>query len=311
MTELAHQAAEPMGPGSVREAPGLPEGFSDTFRSRWVRAGTLRLHAVTGGDGPPLLLIPGWPQTWYAWRHLMPTLARDFTVVAPDPRGVGLSAKPREGYDTGTLADDMVKLMDALGHRRFAVAGHDVGMWTGYAMAADHPARVERLAVAEAVIPGLTPSPPLHMPQEAMNRLWHFGFNRLGALNEHLVEGRERLFFGHQFTAKAARPLPEQAIDHYVDVLASDREALRASFEFYRALDTTIAQNGRRREHRLRMPVLAVAGELSTANVVADTMALVADDLVSVVIPGCGHFPAEEAPDEMLAALAAFLAGYR
>jgi pimeloyl-ACP methyl ester carboxylesterase len=314
MTEPADPAGpttEPAGRGSVRESPGLPTGFARTFRSRWVRAGDLRLHAVTGGDGPALLLLAGWPQTWYAWRHLMPGLARDFTVVAPDPRGVGLSDKPRDGYDTGTLAQDMVALMSALGHETFAMAGHDVGMWTGYALAADHPERVDRLVLAEAVIPGLAPSPPLHMPQKDMERLWHFGFNRLSGLNEQLVAGRERLFFGHQFTTKAARPLPDHAIDHYVETLAADREALRASFEFYRAIDTTIEQNTRRRRGRLRMPVLTIAGERSTGNVVADTLALVADDLTSVVLPGCGHFPAEEAPEEMLAALTEFLAPYR
>ena len=96
---------------------------------------------VTGGDGPPLLLMHGWPQTWYAWRLMMPTLARHFQVIAPDQRGTGLSGKPEGGYDTGTLAGDLVALMDALGHRRFAVAGHDTGMWIGYALAADHPAR--------------------------------------------------------------------------------------------------------------------------------------------------------------------------
>ncbi len=76
---------------------------------------------VTGGDGPPLLLVHGWPQTWYAWRLVMPALARDFTVIAPDQRGCGLSGKPEDGYDTGTLADDLAALMDALGHERFAV----------------------------------------------------------------------------------------------------------------------------------------------------------------------------------------------
>ncbi len=302
---------EPAGRGSVRGAPGLPDGFSDTFRSRWVQVGDLRLHAVTGGDGPPLLLLAGWPQTWYAWRELMPALARDYSVVAPDPRGVGLSDKPDDGYDTGTLAADMVGLMSALGHDRFAMVGHDVGMWTGYALAADHPQRLERLAVAEAVIPGLAPSPPLFAPQEAVDRLWHFGFNRLGSLNEQLVEGRERLFFGYQFATKAARPLPEHAVDLYIEPLASDRDALRASFEFYRAIDTTIEQNARRKERRLTMPVLAIAGARSVGELVGKTLAPAAEDVTSIVLPDCGHFPAEEAPHDMLTVLGDFLAPYR
>ena len=100
----------PEGPGSVTGAPNLPAGFTDTFTSRYVDTGELRLHAVTGGGGPPLLLIHGWPQTWYAWRMLMPALARDFSVIAVDQRGIGLYDKPHHGYDTGTIANDLVKL---------------------------------------------------------------------------------------------------------------------------------------------------------------------------------------------------------
>jgi pimeloyl-ACP methyl ester carboxylesterase len=311
MTNQEDTSTEPAGRGSVRGAPGLPDGFTDTFSSRWVRVGDLRLHAVTGGDGPPLLLLAGWPQTWYAWRELMPALARDFSIVAPDPRGVGLSGKPDGGYDTATLAADVVELMSALGHDRFAMVGHDVGMWTGYALAADHPERLERLAVAEAVIPGLAPSPPLFASQQTTERLWHFGFNRLDSLNEHLVEGRERLFFGYQFTTKAARPLPQHAVDLYIETLASDRDALRASFEFYRAIDTTIEQNHRRRQRKLTMPVLAIGGARSVGELVGETLVPAADDLTSVVLPDCGHFPAEEAPQDMLAVLNDFLGPYR
>ena len=157
-------APTPEGPGSVSGAPNLPAGFTDTFTSRYVDIGELRLHAVIGGDGPPLLLVHGWPQTWYAWRRLMPPLAQDFQVVAVDQRGIGLSNKPHDGYDTATLARDLVALMEALGHRRFAMYGTDTGMPIAYAVAADHPDRLERLAVSEAPLPGITPSPPLLLP---------------------------------------------------------------------------------------------------------------------------------------------------
>jgi len=125
-------------------APQLPPGFTDTFTSRYIATEDLRLHAVTGGDGPPLLLVHGWPQTWYQYRMVMPALAGDFQVVAVDQRGVGLSDKPPDGYDTATLANDLVALMDALGHQRFALVGFDTGMLISYALAADHPDRVER-----------------------------------------------------------------------------------------------------------------------------------------------------------------------
>jgi pimeloyl-ACP methyl ester carboxylesterase len=228
----------PRARGSVHDVPGLPADFTDVFSSGWVEVDDVRLHAVTGGDGPPLLLIAGWPQCWYAWRKVMAPLARHFTVVAPDTRGVNLSDKPVEGYDTATLAADMAAVMSALGYDRFHVAGHDVGMWIAYALASDQPGRVDRVALAEAVVPSLAASPPLIMPKDSVNRLYHFGFNRLESLNEQLVEGRERLFFGHQFATKAARPLDQDAVDFYVETIANDPEALRACFDFYRAIST-------------------------------------------------------------------------
>src|SRR5262245_32345599 len=196
-------SAIPAGPGSVLGAPDLPAGFSDTFTSRYVDAGDVRLHAVIGGDGPPVLLIHGWPGSWYYWRFVMPALARDFEVIAVDQRGIGLSDKPEEGYDAGTLANDLVGLMDALGHQEFAVIGVDTGMLIGYALAADHPGRVVRLAVGEAPLPGITPPTPLVLPAPLVDRLWHIPFNQLKETNERLVRGREDIFFGAEFSASA------------------------------------------------------------------------------------------------------------
>jgi pimeloyl-ACP methyl ester carboxylesterase len=301
----------PQGPGSVSGAPDLPAGFTGTFTSRYVDTGELRQHVVTGGQGPPRLLVHGWPQTWYAWRLVMPALARSFCVVAPDQRGRGLSAKPEYGYDTRTLADDLVALMDALGHERFAVAGHDIGMWIGYALAADHPGRVDRLAVAEAAMPGVSASPALFGTSQANDRLWHFAFNRLAEVNEQLVAGREEIYFGFQFAIKAASKLPDDVVSYYVHSISAGSDALRGSFAAYRALDATIAQNHQRTARRLTLPVLAIGGAEGYGEVAADTMKLAADDVQSVVIPGCGHYCLEEAPEEVLEALTAFLAPYR
>jgi pimeloyl-ACP methyl ester carboxylesterase len=289
----------------------LPDGFSDVFTSRLVELDGLRLHAVTGGNGPALLLVGGWPQTWYAWRMVMPALARTHTVVAVDPRGAGLSDKPDDGYDAGTLAADLVALMAALGHDRFDVVGHDIGMWTGYALAADHPERVGRLTVVDAVIPGLTPVPSFFSSAAVNQRLWHFGFNRLNDLNEELVRGRERLFFGHQFATKGATPesIPAYAVGVYVDAIVSDPRGLRASFGYYRALDETIAQNEQRRKTRLTLPVLAVGGDRYSGTLVADTMRSAADDVTGVVLDDCGHYVAEEQPARFTEVLVDFLGG--
>jgi pimeloyl-ACP methyl ester carboxylesterase len=117
----------PTGSGSVLGAPNLPSGFADTFTSRFVGTDDLRQHVVAGGDGPPLLLIHGWPQTWYAWRHVMPALAADFTVIAPDQRGIGLTDKPVGGYDSRTLAGDLAALMDAASTARCPPRPHRTG----------------------------------------------------------------------------------------------------------------------------------------------------------------------------------------
>src|SRR5262250_3577375 len=224
----------PEGPGSVSGAPHLPEGFTGTFTSRFVDTGDVRLHAVVGGDGPPLLLIHGWPGSWYYWRLVMPALARDFQVVAVDQRGIGLSDKPQDGYDTATLANDLVALMDALGHQRFALYGTDVGIPIAYALAADHPDRVDRLVVSEAPLPGISPSPPLFLPPLLNERLWHLAFNQLPKVNEQLVTGREDIFFGAEFnTSAGTNKLPAEAVSYYIDTLAADPDHLRGSFEFY------------------------------------------------------------------------------
>ena len=312
-------AATPTAIAATREelspatgAPPLPAGFWQTFTSRYIDAGGLRQHIVTGGEGPPLLLVHGWPQTWYAWRLVMPALARQFTVIAPDQRGRGLTGKPADGYDTGTLAGDLAALMDALGHQRFAVAGHDTGMVISYALAADHRDRVAALAVAEAVLPGVQPSPPLFLPSATNEHLFHLMFNRLPTMNEQLVQGREDIYFGFIFDIEAGTiKLPRYAVRTYIDNLAAVPGALRGSFGFYRAWDVTTMQNAQRATPKLTIPVLAVGGAQSSADGVGKAMMLAADNVQTVVIPDAGHWVVEQAPGPMLSALTAFLAPYR
>jgi pimeloyl-ACP methyl ester carboxylesterase len=297
------------GPGSVSGSPHLPDRFTETFRSALVDIGDIRLHAVFGGDGPPLLLVGGWPQTWYAWRMVMPLLALHHSVIVAEPRGIGLSDKPARGYDTGTLAADSVALMHAFGYDHFDMVGHDIGMWTGYALASDHPEVVDRLVLMEALIPGVSQSAPFLGPSATNDKLWHFAFNRLPEINEQLVRSREHLFFSHQFRSKAASPtaIPEHAIEVYVDSLARSDAALRSSFEFYRTLDETIAQNERRLARRLVLPILAIAGESNLGPLVAQMLAPIADNVENVIIPNAGHYPAEENPRAVLEAISTFL----
>jgi pimeloyl-ACP methyl ester carboxylesterase len=243
----------------VSGAPNLPAGFTDTFTSRYVDTGEVRLHAVIGGNGPPLQLIHGWPGSWYYWRLVIPALAREFEVIAVDQRGIGLSDKPEQGYDTRSLANDLVGLMDGLGHRRFAVVGVDTGMMIGYALAADHPERVVGLAVGEAFLPGITPPSPLVLPDQVKARLWHIPFNQQEKVNEELVTGREEIFFGAKLAVAGTKKLPEETVRYYVDGL-SKPDALHGSFQMYRAFAATATQNEERKTRRLSMPVLALGG---------------------------------------------------
>ena len=303
----------PAGPGSVSGAPKLPPGFADTFTSRYIDAGDVRLHTVTGGEGPPLLLIHGWPQNWYAWRLVMPALARDFEVIAPDQRGTGLSDKPRGArYDPGTIANDLVDLMDALGHRRFAVVGTDTGLPIAYALASDHPDRVERVVLAEVPgPPGTVPSPPFFCPAPLNNGLWHIAVNRLDEVNELLVTGRERIYFGYEFNIQAGKnKLPDDLIDYYVSLLQNP-ESLHGTFAFYREWDAMQAQNEQRKKQPLTMPLLTISGEDSWGEAAGEAMKPLGADVQSAVIPGAGHWFAEQAPEETVAALGSFLAPYR
>ena len=186
------------------------------------------------------------------------------------------------------------------------MVGHDTGLIIGYALAADHPHRVDRVALVEVPgPPGVAPAPPLFVPEPINNRLWHIPFNRVDKVPEQLVRGREDIFYGYEFAIQGGT-LPDDLVDYYVR-LYSDPDGLRASFGFYRAWDTTLAQNEQRKTRPLTMPVLAIGGAESWGEMVADGIKPAANDVQSVVIPGAGHWVTEQAPEQMLAALTAFL----
>jgi pimeloyl-ACP methyl ester carboxylesterase len=302
--------------GSVSTAPNLPAGFTETFTSRLVEANGIRQHVVVGGEGPPLLLVHGWPENWYAWRFLMPELAKEYTVIAVDQRGIGLSEKTPGGYDAATLADDLAALMTELGHQRFAVVGHDTGYIISYALAADHRDRVDRLAVAE--IPGAPgvgkpeDAPPLFLPEALNNKLWHIPFNRVDdELIVDMVHSNADAYYRYEFTIQGGGvALPDYAIDYYVGLYTRDKDVLRASFGLYRAWEETLNQNMKRQETKLTIPVLGIGGANSWGPRPAEGMRPAATDVQTLVIPGVGHWVAEQAPEEMLSALRAFLAPY-
>ncbi|WP_437617203.1 alpha/beta fold hydrolase [Sorangium sp. So ce834] len=272
-----------------------------------------RLHHVECGQGRPLLLVPGWPQSWYAWRLVMPLLAAaGRRVVAVDPRGMGDSAHPAGPYDVGTVATELRAFAAALGldaDGPFDIAGHDVGAWIAYAFAADHPPVVRRVALMEALLPGLA-QPAAGIPSEAANlRTWHFAFNRLPDLPELLVQGHERAYLAWLFAQKSARgwAFTPEVLDEYVRVFAQPGGA-RAAFAYYRDAfsEPALQRNRERAATPLSMPVLAVGGEHGVGDALHALMKPLARELRGACLAGVGHYVMEEAPDEVAALLVGF-----
>lgn len=276
------------------------------FDHQYVRIDGQRIHCVTAGAGTPVLLIPGWPQTWYAWRHVMQALAaHGFMAIAVDPPGTGYSDRPDAGYDTGRTAATLHRVMVQLGFDVYQVAGHDVGMWVAYALASDHPEAVKSLALTEAVIPGLAPAPSIFAPPEENIFLWHFMFNQLADLPETLIAGRERAYLEFMFNRWSFRR-DCVAVDVYIDAYSAPG-GLRGGFAYYRAIPETIRQNQARAQRKLTMPVLAIGAEHATGDAPLVTMRDNATDLQGAVVPDCGHFIMEEAPDAFIDHLLPFL----
>jgi pimeloyl-ACP methyl ester carboxylesterase len=278
-----------------------------------VRANGIRQHVVIGGNGPPLLLVHGWPESWYAWRLMMPALAKQYTVIAVDQRGIGMTDKPPTGYDAATLANDLAGLMGALGFSKYAVMGHDTGYVISYALAADHRDQVTQLVVAEIPgPPGVDPEhplgPPYFVPNADNNRLWHIAFNRVDSeLIIDMVRTNADGYYRYEFAIQGGG-VPDKAIRYYINLYTRNREVLRGSFGFYRAWFDTLSQNLERVNNKLTIPVLGIGGALSYGGAPATVMEHAATNVQGVIIPGVGHWVAEQAPAVMVQTVTDFLA---
>lgn len=300
---------------SVFDATKINVAATDQrFHHGSVRAGEITLHYVECGEGKPLLLIPGWPQSWYAWRKVMPSLAaQERRVIAVDPRGLGDSDKPEQGYDLATVAGDLHRFVDELelmSAGTLDVAGHDVGAWIGYAWAVDWPHDIGRLALYDAALPGITPPAPAGIPSAMVNtRTWHFGFNRLADLPEQLVAGRERLYLKWLFRAKLMdeSAIADVDLDEYTRVFSAPGAA-RAGFNYYRSLfnDGGVERNRERGENRLDIPVMAWGASDGVGDTLLRTMQKAANNVTGGVIESCGHYVPEEAPDTVVRQLMKF-----
>jgi pimeloyl-ACP methyl ester carboxylesterase len=236
------------------------------------------------------------------WRPLIAELAKTHTVLAPDLRGFGQSAKPESDYDKKSLAQDVHALMASLGHKHFGVAGHDIGLMVAYALAAQHPAEVKRIALMDAFLPGVGDWTSVWLLRD----LWHFHF--YGKTPLALVEGRERIYFEHfwnDFAADPARSVSEADRQLYAAAYAQPG-GMRAGFEVFRAFEQDATDFAGFAKTKLKMPMLVLTGEKASGEFLIAQGRLVAETVEGVIIKGSGHWLMDEARDQVVPKLLAF-----
>ena len=216
-----------------------------------ARVNDVMIHYVIAGQGEPVVLLHGWPQTWYEWRKIIPALAARYTVIAPDMRGIGDSSRPVSGYDKRTVADDIYQLVRKLGHEKIFLVGHDWGGPVAYAYAVAHPADVRKLVILDVGIPGKSTERAFPFRSGGV---WHMQFHNVRDLPEALVAGRERIYLTWFYrTAYNPTAIGEEDIDEYVRCYSAPG-AMRAGFEYYRAVFAmrNIIRMGRKTSSRCR-----------------------------------------------------------
>ncbi|ODS02470.1 alpha/beta hydrolase [Methyloceanibacter marginalis] len=273
---------------SARAAP-LPDGAE----SKFAQVNGIRMHYVQMGEGPLLVLLHGWPQTWYEWADVMPSLAEHFTVVAPDLRGVGKTERTEKGYDKQTLSQDVAALIEHLnGDEPAVVVGHDMGGKAAFVLGLTQPERVKKLVLIDCMPPGT------ENMDVARGGLWHYGFHIAPDFPEMLTEGREREYLTAmmKLLSGGKEVMTDEAIDEYVEAYASPG-GMTAGFNYYRALledaDFVTSLSGK----RLTMPVLTIGGEHAVAGHLYKALEGRSDDITNKIAQGSGHYVPEEMPE--------------
>lgn len=286
-----------------KDPAGIAHGMAE------VQPG-LRLHFATAGQGPrTIVLLHGFPQTWWEWRGVIPALAAaGFRVIAPDYRGAGHSWRPPGGYDKLTMAQDIHQLLRRHLQVRGPVVlvGHDIGLMVAYAYAQAHRQEVSHLVVVDAPLPGTAVFDRLRSDP----RVWHFAFHGARDVAELLVAGRERQYLQAFFNARCADPLAisDADLEVYASAYAA-AGAMRAGLELYRTFDRDTQDNhaALRRNGKLTMPVLAVGGASSTSGpLMEEMMGQVADNVTGLRVPATAHWVPEENPQALVRAVLEF-----
>jgi pimeloyl-ACP methyl ester carboxylesterase len=266
--------------------------YPSNFSVRDVATNGTTVHVRSAGTGPAVVLLHGYGETGDMWVPLAVELARDHTVIVPDLRGLGLSAKPAGGFDKKTQAGDVAGVMAALNVRQADVVAHDIGNMVAFQFAAQYPERLRRLVLIDAPVPGVGPW------EEILKNplLWHFRFG--GPDMERLVAGRERIYldrFWNEFSASPDR-FTEAARQHYAKLYALPG-AMHSGFAQFAAFDQDAIDN---REFlaraRLKMPVLALGGQKSFGPMMGTVVRAGADNVTEGVVPDSGHWIMEENP---------------
>ena len=292
---MAAIAVMAVAPAQAQEAPGV--------QSRTTEANGTTIHYLIAGKGEPIILLHGYAQSSHMWRPLMAQLSKSHTAIAPDLRGFGRSAKPPQGYDKKTLAQDIHALAATLGYRRVRLAGHDIGLMVAYAYAAQFPDEVDRIALMDAFLPGVGEWTNVWLLRD----LWHFHF--YGETPLKLVTGRERTYLEHfwnDFAADRTKSVSERDRRIYAKAYARPG-AMRAGFEVFRAFEQDAADFAKFSRTKLKMPMLVLTGEKASGEFLIQQARLVAEKVEGVVIKASGHWLVDEAPGEVLPKLAEFL----
>lgn len=269
-----------------------------------VKAGDIGIHAVIGGSGSPLVLLHGFPQTWWEWHKIMPELSKHHTVVALDLRGAGHSDNPLTGYDKATLAEDVHGAMQALGFPRYAVCGHDIGAMVALALAFKHREALTHLAILDAPMPGWSQ----WEANFADPKVWHFSFHMRRDLPELLIQGRELTYVSTFMADRAFNhgAFEQEDIEIFARALAQVGNT-RGGLEWYRAFPTDHANALAWKKTPLTIPVLALGGEHRYGEKMIPMLQEFAVNVSGGSVADSGHWVPEERPDETTDALLAFL----
>jgi haloacetate dehalogenase len=274
-----------------------------------VQANGIKQHYVEAGNGPPVILLHGFPETWYAWRKQISVLAERYRVIVPDLRGYGETEKPATGYDKRTMAADIRALMGVLGITRAPIIGHDRGARVATRFAKDHPEAITHLGVFDNV--------PTRVIFEKMDATiarghWFFIFNQVPDLPEVLIAGREEIWLRYILQGWTYDPdaLTPEDLAAYTRAYQKPG-AVRGALSDYRAGKEDVAQDQEDAGRRITCPTLALWGrDFELVGRMWDMDGIwhdMATNVRTVSIPHCGHLPHEEQPDVVNAAILDFL----